>query len=422
MVALSEGRLVRDLLSNGFLDVLLGAGREVVVITPADRVPSFAADWQRPGLQFEHLYESDDSRTQLARSMRLRKRLARCGWRSMLKIWLRLEREYLFRPKREYVDLLMRMRPSLVVATNATTTKESEVVSSAKSLGIKTLGVVGSWDRLHKFMYTRTDHISVWNDINRQEAVELEGFEKRFVHVTGPAQFDPYFDSESELRKGDFCASMGLDPGRPIIMLATAGAFVQGYDESYMLEWLMEQIDSGAIPGRSQVICRLHPFSRMEQFLSWADHPDVRLSYIKGYIPTLGYTMSREEVVQVSNMLRHSDVVITPGSTMTIEAAIFDTPIVVPVFHLYQDEMSKRYYRTRVFGRHFGRIQQRNLVPILYGPTETLQAINRCIQDRGWMSEERRQLVEDYCQFTDGQSTKRLAELALRLASNEVAQ
>jgi hypothetical protein len=270
-------------------------------------------------------------------------------------------------------------------------------------------------------MYTRADYISVWNDINRQEAVELEGFDQSFVHVTGPAQFDQYFDPESNLPKEDFCASLGLDSTRPIIMLATAGSFWPGYDETYMIEWLMEQVETGAIPGRPQVICRLHPFSRLEQFLPWADHPDVRLSYMRGYIPTLGYTMSREEVFQVSNMLRHSDVVVTPGSTMTIEAALFDTPVIVPVFHLYQKEICERYYRTRVFGRHFGRIRQGNLVPIVYDASETLRAINRCIADPGWMSQQRKQLVEDYCQFTDGQSTRRLAELTLRLASNGAA-
>jgi CDP-glycerol glycerophosphotransferase (TagB/SpsB family) len=160
----------------------------------------------------------------------------------------------------------------------------------------------------------------------------------------------------------------------------------------------------------------------MEQFHSWNDHPDIRFSYMKGYIPTLGYTMSREEVGFVGNMLRHADVVITPGSTMTIEAAIFDTPVIVPVFHLYQSEMCERYYRTRVFGRHFGRIQQRNLVPILYSADETLKAINRCIDDPAWFRTERKELVADYCQFNDGNSTKRLADLALRLSSNGAAQ
>lgn len=421
-MSLSEGRLVRDLLCNGFLDSLLEAGREVTILSPANRVPSFTAKWQRPGLKFEHLYGFDDSISHLARSMRFRKRLARNGRRRLLTAWLNLERKYVFPPKAEYVALMKNLRPSLVVATNATTTNEAQVVSSAKSLGIKTLGVIGSWDRLHKFLYTRTDHVSVWNDLNRQEAVELEGFDSSVVHVTGPAQFDPYFDPASRISKVDFCSSMGLDPGRAIIMLATAGSFMQGYDESYMLEWLMEQINSSAIPGRPQVICRLHPLSRLEQFLPWADHPDVRLSYIQGYIPTLGYTMSRDEVVQVSSMLRHSNLVITPGSTMTIEAAVFDTPVIVPVFHLYQQEMCERYYRTRVFGRHFGRIQQRNLVPILYGPTETLEAINRCIEEPGWMSEQRKELVQDYCQFTDGRSTPRLADLVLRLASNGVTQ
>jgi len=392
------------------------------LITPADRVPSFASEWQRPGLRFEHLHEFNDGRAQLARAMRLRKKLARRRWRSLLKVWLQLERDYLFRPRKEYAEMFRERRPSLVVSTNATTSRESEVISTASSMGIKTLGVVGSWDRLHKFMYTRADHISVWNDLNQQEAIDLEGYDHSAVHVTGPAQFDPYFDVEYQLSRTDFCNTIGLDPNRPILMLATAGSFMPNYDESYLLDWLMEKIRLGEIHRQAQVICRLHPLSKMEQFHSWNDHPDIRFSYMKGYVPTLGYTMSREEVGFVGNMLRHADVVITPGSTMTIEAAIFDTPVIVPVFHPYQSEMCERYYRTRVFGRHFGRIQQRNLVPILYSADETLKAINRCIDDPAWFRTERKELVADYCQFNDGNSTKRLADLALRLSSNGAAQ
>ncbi|HJZ78872.1 MAG TPA: CDP-glycerol glycerophosphotransferase family protein [Pyrinomonadaceae bacterium] len=394
------------------------AGRELTVVTPADRVPSFVSRWEDNGVKFAHLHGFDDSKGQLARAMRFRKRLARRGQKRLLQAWFNVERKYLFPPHADYLELLRKLEPALVVATNATTTNESQVVSSAKALGIRTLGVVGSWDRMHKFLYTRTDHISVWNDLNRQEAIDLEGFDPAAVHVTGPAQFDPYFDRAAWLDRREFCSRLGLDPNRPIITLATAGSFMAGYDESYLIEWLMQQIDTGAIPGRPQVICRLHPHSRIEQFAHCADHPDLRISYMQSYIPTLGYTMTRDEVVQVGNMLRHSNLVVTPGSTMTIEAALFDTPVIVPVFHLYQEEMCEKYYRTRVFGRHFGRIQQRQLVPIVKGPATTLEAINRCLKDPCWMRTERRTLVEDYCQFTDGRSTRRLAELALQLASN----
>jgi UDP-N-acetylglucosamine 2-epimerase len=348
----------------------------------------------------------------------MRKRLARLRRKAVLETWLRLERRYLFPPRPEYDEMLGSAKPSLVVATNATTTRESELISSARNLGIPTLGIVGSWDRLHKHLHTRTDYISVWSNVNRQEAIDLEGFGPDRVHVTGPAQFDAYFDQSAIWSKAEFCNHFDLDPSRPIIVLATAGSFVTAYDETYLLDWLLGHIERGAIPANAQIICRLHPHSRLEYFLPYADHPGVRLSHARGYIPVLGYTMSRAEVVEVGNMLRHADLVITPGSTMTIEAAIFDTPVLVPVFHSYQPELAERYYRTRVFGRHFARIQRLNLVPIAWQPQELLDAINRSLREPEWYRAERAQLVRDYVQFADGRSTERLADLVVKLAGN----
>src|SRR6185503_6337619 len=127
------------------------------------------------------------------RSMRMRKRVARFGNGTLLDAWLHLERKVLFPEKSSYRKLFESVEPSLVVATNATSTSEVEVVSTARSLGIPTLAIVGSWDRLYKNMHTRAEQISVWNDLNRQEAIDLEGYNQDSVHVTGPAQFDAYF-------------------------------------------------------------------------------------------------------------------------------------------------------------------------------------------------------------------------------------
>ena len=66
---------------------------------------------------------------------------------------------------------------------------------------------------------------------------------------------------------------------------------------------------------------------------------NIVLSYVDKYIPTLGWTMDNEDVDIMANILYHSDVIISPGSTVTIEAAIFDTPIVFPTFNPRQQNL-----------------------------------------------------------------------------------
>ena len=145
-----------------------------------------------------------------------------------------------------------------------------------------------------------------------------------------------------------------LDPDRPIILFASLGYFFPGFDETVWMDVLLDLLDSGALPSETQIICRLHPWSRLEHFQKYAAHPQVRLSFIDRYWPALTWYMTRDDVVAIGNTLRHADVVITPGSTMTLEAAIFDTPTLVPIFHRYQPEWARDYFATWVLGKHFG--------------------------------------------------------------------
>jgi len=87
----------------------------------------------------------------------------------------------------------------------------------------------------------------------------------------------------------------------------------------------------------------------------------------------------------------------------------------VPVFHLYQPERAKEYFNKWVFGKHFRRIKEFDLVPLVEQQALFSEIINRCLQEPAWYQSQRQQLVQDYVHFTDGRSTARLAKLALKL-------
>ena len=138
----------------------------------------------------------------------------------------------------------------------------------------------------------------------------------------------------------------------------------------------------------------------------------MRLSNIPNQIPVLGWTMKKEEVAFVGNLLRYSNVVISPGSTITIETAIFDTPTLFPTYHTYQPEFGKECYDI-VLAKHHKRLRENKLANFIEKPEDLLPAILHSLDDKTWFEEERRKLFNDYIVFRDGKSTERLVNFLI---------
>lgn len=411
-ISITEGRVVRDLFYNGFFDSLNDSGYKILIISPVARVPQFVETWSKPGVSFANL----PPYILTARDHRLlgiRKRMMLLG-RIPLAKWMALEHQ-LWKSDSELISLLKENNCHLSVITHPMFHSEMPVYLAAKALNLPTLGVLRSWDNLFKGLRIRPDKLAVWNPVNRQEAIDLMKYHPERVVALGGTQFDAYFSPEANWSRERFAQALNLDPARPIITLATLGAFLNLYDETYLVDILLSAINAGRINGHPQLVIRLHPASRVEHFSKYQHLSDVRISHVTGYIPTLGWTMTREDVIFMANLLRHSDVVVSPGSTITIETAIFDTPTVVPVFNTYQPELGDEQYDHHL-SMHFKRLAEQDLIPLISEPEDLIPAVNRSLTDRSWYREQRAQLVRDYILYTDGKSTERLIDLIINMA------
>lgn len=414
-LSLTEGRLLRDLFYNGFQEHFFEAGHALTIFSEAARVPSFGEEWKHEQVQFQPLsIPVPPSGVNMAHSFR--RIIARKLPHQVLKYWLKQERKHWYPPRPEHLEYLKKSQTKVIVTTNSHLNWEAELLSAGNALGLPTLGLVKSWDNVHKGIACRPDVIAVWNDINKHELVEMEGFEPDKVHVIGPPAFDAYFQQGIHLSREEFAEKMGLDPNRPILLFATLGYFIPHFDETCWMEKIVEMLDNQEIPGHPQVICRLHPWSRYEHFQKFAKHPDVRLSWVNRYLPGLTWYMTKEDVAMFANMIVHADVVITPGSTLVLEAAIFDRPTLVPMFHQYQPERAADYFKTWVLGKHYAHIVKNDLVPFIREAGKFAVAIKKCLEEPAWYRSQREQLVKDYVQFTDGKATERFAKLAMSLA------
>lgn len=404
VISFSEGNVVRNYFNQGLLDELQVAGYKIVFFTPAALVPSFVETYRQKGIEVIPLLHYTPSKWE-SRAERLRKKTGR--YSVAAERWLKAQEYRFYNNLDFYIQHLQRLKPSFLLFTNPMYRHEIPLFMAAKRLGLKNAGLLRSWDNLHKGVKFFPDKLLVWNEVNAAEASSLMGYKKDNIEIIGPCQMDPYFKKETIWAREAFCRHFQLDPNRTIITLATIGKLVHGYDENYIADQLVQMIQQKQIPGDPQLIIRLHPVSRYEEFLQYQDLPFVRISQVTGHIPTLGWTMSPEQVAEVANILKHSDVLISPGSTITIETAIFDTPTVFPVYHHYQPALGGYFYNT-ILKRHHKRLKEQDLVPFVEQQEDLLPAILRFLEEPEWYREKRLKLVEDYICFMDGLSTERL--------------
>jgi hypothetical protein len=418
-IALSfiEGRVVRDLFENGFLDMMKAHGIDIVLFTPAATVPNFINEWKHlvKAIEYHPIYTLNNKEQSL---LKIRDKIKdKFPW--FLERWMQIEYKQ-YETDGSYETLIKKYNCSAVIITHPSHSFEMPIYKAGRKLNLPILGILRSWDNIYKGLRLRPDHLTVWNPVNKDEAMRVMKFEDSRVHVTGGSQFDPYFtDAVINSTRENFASEFGFHPSKPIITIATLGSFVHAYDEHYLIDHLIECIEARELPEGTQLLIRLHPTSKLEYFQHYLKYPFIKLSYISGYIPTIGWNMTKKEVQQVGRIMKHSDVVISPGSTITIETAIYNTPIIVPVFHHYQPESGVTIFNYH-FKTHFKRLQDENLVPFVYQKADLAPAINNALKNPDEYKLQSKKLADDYIHLYDGKSTERVAELIKKFIEKNI--
>ena len=166
---------------------------------------------------------------------------------------------------------------------------------------------------------------------------------------------------------------------------------------------------------------RLHPDDRVGRYLKYRRAPEVILDIPERYLATLGWTMTGDDLRRMAGLLRHADVMVNFATTVTLEAAIVDTPTLLVAFSPIDPEEMQRYVVGLHFQMHYKALVERDLVPIAWDRDQLVRWINRYLDDPGLYRAQRAEIVRDWVQFTDGGSGRRLGDAILRHAGLQVA-
>ena len=272
-----------------------------------------------------------------------------------------------------------------------------------------------SWDNFTNKLLPvrRVNRLVVWNDLMKQQAIELHGYRDEALRVAGTPQWDRYFRERVSISRDAFFQRVGADPARRLLTLTTTPRELYPHHD-HVLRVMLAAIRSGRFEHPAQILVRLHPRDDRAHYAEFEQVPEIILE--KPFRETvkaadgLAVDVTADAQQHLADTLCHSDVIINVASTIAIEAAIFDTPVVNIAFDGEAPSdfarSARRYYRFT----HYANITRHQAVRVAETPDALVADINRYLAAPSLDAAGRRQVVLEQCQFTDGRSAERVAQ------------
>src|SRR6266498_5035535 len=475
-ISADHGMAIIYFLQSHLIPTLLAAGVEVILLTDDETKDQIAPKFSWPGLSFEGLRLKQANAYANGYHPRLQWLLAylrRVGgsrrinteamdshiwevwvensWKFRLGIWIpaalailvlrtfssarkflvRIQNRFIPRPNL-YSDLFASYKPDLIIASTAGWRLDRYLLREATLRNVPTMAAIVGWDNPSSYAIrgASMDYVTCWSQLQKDELVYGSDWDPERVHIGGIPSYDGYFRREWQLSKDDYFKLHNLDPERKLISYACS--FVHFAPNYPNVEALAKLASSDALVEPSQLLIRLHPSHFQDKPRIFADererifalekqYPNVHVVKPVALGGSLGY-YGGEDMDEKSSMMAHSDVLVTVYSTMVVETAVHDTPIVAAVidapggwnkpkkYSLSLKKIGKWPTHKRFRDAKAGRVASNE--------KELCEVINLYLKNPSLDAAERRKFIEDEITFTDGTSGKRTAEFILKILSS----
>ncbi len=329
-----------------------------------------------------------------------------------------------------YGDLFERYQPSLVVASTAGWRLDRYLLREAASRKVPTGTAIVGWDNPSSYSLSGApmDFVTCWSEIQKQELVLGSDWPPERVNIGGIPIYDGYFRGVWRMPREEYFRLHHLDPERKL--LSYACSFVSFAPNYRNVEALARLVASETLAAPSQLLVRLHPNHFMDVHLFAEERR--RIQQLAQHVPhvhvvepvpiggELGY-YSGEDMPEKTSMMAHSDVFLTVYSTMVVEAAIHDRPIVSVCLDTPGGWNTPRKYslplsRIGDWPTH-DRFRKAEAGRVAQTEGEIADVVNAYLRDPAADRANRQAFVEREVTFTDGSAGRRTAGYLLSMAS-----
>lgn len=317
-------------------------------------------------------------------------------------------------------EYFQKYKPDLVFYTTIYS-KDLSVEIAAKQHGVKSCAFIVSWDNpTTKGPFpVRPDRAIIWNNVMRDELLRYHDFPPEHLFVSGPPQFDIYTDPAPYATREEFFRKWGLEPNKKLITYTTGTPGMLPFEHE-TVELLYEKIKAGAFKEPCQLMVRLHPKDVYDVYKRFENLPGLVLQTAGRRGKTNdSWNPTQEDMYGLAETMTYSDVVVNVASTITIDAACFDTPVVNVAFDGFStkpyEKSCKRYYNFN----HYKKIVETGGITIAESIDQTVEQIQRYLDNPKLESEGRARIRDEQCYKLDGHSGERIGRYLIELLKAE---
>jgi CDP-glycerol glycerophosphotransferase (TagB/SpsB family) len=325
-----------------------------------------------------------------------------------------------------YDDLFEKYQPSLVVSRTPGWRLDRYLLREAARCRIRTAAVIVGWDNPSSYCQNGApvEDITCWSEIQKEELVLGSDWDPAHVQISGVPAYDGYFKREWVIPRDEYFRLHGLDPSRKL--LSYACSFETLHPNFPNMKAIVDLVISNRFTEPCQLLIRFHP----NHFIKNSRFEDERKRTIK-YVKNMPHIhlvepvslggglghYSGEDMAEKASMMAWSDVFLTVYSTMVVETAIQDRPIVsvtidTPGGWNMKDVYSLPLTAVGEWPTH-QRFRLSGAGRVASSQEQVCESVNFYLQHPEADSAERRKFIADECTFTDGSAGYRTANQIL---------
>jgi len=468
-ISADHGMAIIYFLQSDVIPTLLNAGVDVILLTDDAIVAQLASRFTLHGLTFEslRLHQADDYAKKIqprlqwllaylrrvggsrrinteAMDSHIWEVWAENGWKFRLGIWIPsalmilLLRNFSWARKllvkiqnrfttNIYSDLFDKYHPDMVIASTPGWRMDRYLLRESAKRGIPNMTVIVGWDNSSSYNVSGADvqYATCWSQLQKDELVYGSDWNPENVNIGGIPSYDGYFRKQWLMPRDEYFKLHKLDPNRKLISYASS--FVHFAPNYPNIEALAKLVSSDSLTEPSQLLIRLHPSHFQDKPKIFAEerarvfeldkkYPHVHVVQPVALGGSLGY-YGGEDMDEKSSMMAYSDVVVTVYSTMLVETAVHDTPMIAATIDVPGGWNKKNKFSLSL--KEIGdwpthkRFREAKAGRVAENESQLRDALNLYLANPTADAEERRKFVADEITFTDGTSGKRTAEYIL---------
>jgi hypothetical protein len=307
--------------------------------------------------------------------------------------------------------------PDLVFTAHLFEEIEINLLREAKKRKVKTIGYINSWDKVTSRCILRLlpDKAIVFNDIVKKEMMDHNEMKEKDIFVSGLPQYD-FFYTRKPISRTDFFNKINIPENKKLIVYAPMGRAFSSADWD-IIDLLQKIIISDKINHECELLVRFQPNDFVdEQEISKRpnlkyDKPGIRFGTKRG----VDWDMNTNDLNHLQDTLYHMSLLICYASSISIDAAIFDKPIININFEINKiPKLLKspvQYYRSW----HYKNALKTGAIDLVNSEDGLVDSINKYLDNPSLNSKERNTLVKEQTTYSDGLSGKRIADYIINL-------